>query len=157
MLLGVIADDMTGATDVALMLNRAGMRTVQVIGVPPAGAALPEADGVSTVDLAAGPASRVAIPAGTGYLVQTVGAEAAAPAAGALFWVSDTGVRYGIEAAGNADELAKTVSALGLTEPATPIPWPVLSLFSPGPALSKDGALAVYQTPSQNPGNGEIR
>ncbi|AQA03626.1 type VII secretion protein EccB [Mycobacterium sp. MS1601] len=122
-----------------------------------AGAALPVADGVSTVDLAAGPASRVAIPAGTGYLVQTVGAEAAAPAAGALFWVSDTGVRYGIEAAGNADELAKTVSALGLTEPATPIPWPVLSLFSPGPALSKDGALAVYQTPSQNPGNGEIR
>ena len=46
MLLGVIADDMTGATDVALMLNRAGMRTVQVIGVPPAGSALPEADAV---------------------------------------------------------------------------------------------------------------
>ena len=46
MLLGVIADDMTGATDVALMLNRTGMRTVQVIGVPPAGWALPEADAV---------------------------------------------------------------------------------------------------------------
>lgn len=46
MLLGVIADDMTGATDVALMLNRAGMRTVQVIGVPAANAALPEADAV---------------------------------------------------------------------------------------------------------------
>lgn len=46
MLLGVIADDMTGATDVALMLNRAGMRTVQVIGVPATGAALPEADAI---------------------------------------------------------------------------------------------------------------
>ncbi|MGO4286389.1 3-oxo-tetronate kinase [Bosea sp. TAB14] len=46
MLLGVIADDMTGATDVALMLNRAGMRTVQVIGVPAAGVALPDADAV---------------------------------------------------------------------------------------------------------------
>ncbi len=46
MLLGVIADDMTGATDVALMLNRAGMRTVQVIGVPSAGSALPEAEAV---------------------------------------------------------------------------------------------------------------
>lgn len=46
MLLGVIADDMTGATDVALMLNRAGMRTVQVIGAPVANAALPEADAV---------------------------------------------------------------------------------------------------------------
>jgi uncharacterized protein YgbK (DUF1537 family) len=46
MLLGVIADDMTGATDVALMLNRAGMRTVQVIGAPVAGARLPDADAV---------------------------------------------------------------------------------------------------------------
>jgi uncharacterized protein YgbK (DUF1537 family) len=46
MLLGVIADDMTGATDVALMLNRAGMRTVQVIGAPAANATLPEADAV---------------------------------------------------------------------------------------------------------------
>lgn len=32
--LGVIADDFTGATDVASMLVRAGMRTVQVMGVP---------------------------------------------------------------------------------------------------------------------------
>ncbi|MFN3672156.1 MAG: four-carbon acid sugar kinase family protein, partial [Bosea sp. (in: a-proteobacteria)] len=46
MLLGVIADDMTGATDVALMLNRAGMRTVQVIGAPRQGATLPDADAV---------------------------------------------------------------------------------------------------------------
>jgi uncharacterized protein YgbK (DUF1537 family) len=35
MLLGVIADDLTGATDVALMLSRNGMKTVQTIGVPP--------------------------------------------------------------------------------------------------------------------------
>ena len=34
MLLGVIADDLTGATDIALMLSRNGMKTVQVIGVP---------------------------------------------------------------------------------------------------------------------------
>lgn len=34
MLLGAIADDLTGATDLALMLVRGGMRTVQVIGVP---------------------------------------------------------------------------------------------------------------------------
>jgi uncharacterized protein YgbK (DUF1537 family) len=34
MLLGCIADDLTGATDLALMLTRAGMRTVQVMQVP---------------------------------------------------------------------------------------------------------------------------
>lgn len=36
MLLGCIADDLTGATDVALMLTRAGMRTLQVMQVPDA-------------------------------------------------------------------------------------------------------------------------
>ena len=34
MILGVMADDFTGATDVASMLVRAGLRTVQTIGVP---------------------------------------------------------------------------------------------------------------------------
>src|SRR5471030_3019526 len=33
-LLGCIADDFTGATDLASMLVRGGMRTVQTIGVP---------------------------------------------------------------------------------------------------------------------------
>ncbi|MCM2475410.1 four-carbon acid sugar kinase family protein [Rhizobium sp. CG5] len=37
MLLGAIADDLTGATDLALTLSREGMRTVQVVGVPPVG------------------------------------------------------------------------------------------------------------------------
>jgi uncharacterized protein YgbK (DUF1537 family) len=46
MLLGVVADDLTGATDVALMLQRAGMRVVQVIGVPASAAALPEAEAI---------------------------------------------------------------------------------------------------------------
>ncbi len=34
MLLGCIADDLTGATDLALTLTRGGMRTVQIMGVP---------------------------------------------------------------------------------------------------------------------------
>jgi 3-dehydrotetronate 4-kinase len=40
--LGVIADDFTGATDVASMLVNAGMRTIMLIGVPQG--AMPEAD-----------------------------------------------------------------------------------------------------------------
>ncbi|MEY2800780.1 MAG: hypothetical protein RL513_364 [Pseudomonadota bacterium] len=44
MILGVIADDFTGATDVAGMLVGAGMRTVQVIGVPQG--PMPDADAV---------------------------------------------------------------------------------------------------------------
>ena len=44
--LGVIADDFTGATDVASMLVRAGMRTVQLIGVAQADRAAPDADAI---------------------------------------------------------------------------------------------------------------
>lgn len=46
MLLGAIADDFTGATDLCSMLVRGGMRTVQLIGVPRPGDALPDADAV---------------------------------------------------------------------------------------------------------------
>ncbi len=34
MLIGAVADDLTGATDLALMLAAGGMRTIQVMGVP---------------------------------------------------------------------------------------------------------------------------
>ncbi len=46
MLLGCIADDLTGATDLALMLTRAGMRTVQVMQVPDASTNLAGFDAV---------------------------------------------------------------------------------------------------------------
>ena len=46
MLLGCIADDLTGATDLALMLSRGGLRTVQTVGVPEPGKPLPDADAV---------------------------------------------------------------------------------------------------------------
>ena len=46
MLLGCIADDFTGATDLAAMLVRGGMRTVQRIGVPGAADPVPDADAV---------------------------------------------------------------------------------------------------------------
>jgi uncharacterized protein YgbK (DUF1537 family) len=46
MLLGAIADDFTGATDLCSMLVRGGMRTVQLIGVPREDTAPPDADAV---------------------------------------------------------------------------------------------------------------
>lgn len=44
--LGCIADDYTGASDLANTLTRAGLRTVQTIGVPASDLALPEVDAV---------------------------------------------------------------------------------------------------------------
>ena len=46
MLLGAIADDFTGATDLCSMLVRGGMRTVQLIGVPSGDLPVPDADAV---------------------------------------------------------------------------------------------------------------
>jgi 3-dehydrotetronate 4-kinase len=46
MLLGCIADDLTGATDLALMLTRSGFRTVQVTQIPESGSGLDEYDAV---------------------------------------------------------------------------------------------------------------
>ncbi|MEM7743197.1 MAG: 3-oxo-tetronate kinase [Pseudomonadota bacterium] len=45
-LLGAVADDFTGATDLANMLARAGMRTVLALGKPAAGDPVPQAEAV---------------------------------------------------------------------------------------------------------------
>ena len=46
LLLGAIADDFTGATDLASMLTRGGMRTILKLGTPSPDEALPEAEAV---------------------------------------------------------------------------------------------------------------
>jgi len=46
LLLGSVADDFTGATDLASMLTRGGMRTILKLGPPAPGEAVPEAEAV---------------------------------------------------------------------------------------------------------------
>ncbi|ATO69251.1 type VII secretion protein EccB [Mycobacterium avium] len=127
------------------------------------GSALPIAESIRPVDLVGGGspqngpvATRVALPPGTGYFTQTAGGGAGSPGAGSLFWVSDTGVRYGIdnEAEHSAAGHGKTVEALGLSGSPLPIPWSVLSLFAKGPTLSRADALLAHDglPPDQAPG-----
>nr|6SGY_A Chain A, ESX-3 secretion system protein EccB3 [Mycolicibacterium smegmatis MC2 155]6SGY_B Chain B, ESX-3 secretion system protein EccB3 [Mycolicibacterium smegmatis MC2 155] len=120
------------------------------------GAVLPLAEGLHTVDLvgagAGGAANRVALTPGTGYFVQTVGAEPGSPTAGSMFWVSDTGVRYGIDTA----EDDKVVAALGLSTSPLPVPWSVLSQFAAGPALSRGDALVAHDAVSTNPNSARM-
>ncbi|MDX6752001.1 3-oxo-tetronate kinase [Geminicoccaceae bacterium 1502E] len=47
LLLGCIADDFTGATDLCNTLVRRGMRTIQLIDAPPADLPVPEADAIT--------------------------------------------------------------------------------------------------------------
>jgi type VII secretion protein EccB len=124
------------------------------------GSALPVAESIRTVDLVGGgavtTATRVALAPGTGYFTQTVGGGPDSPGTGSLFWVSDTGVRYGIdnEAEHSATGHGKTVEALGLSGSPVPVPWSVLSLFANGPTLSRADALLAHDglTPDQKPG-----
>lgn len=121
-----------------------------------AGPMLPLRDGQHTVSLvgagSGATANRVAIAPGTGYLVQAVGQSAAGDtAAGApslsTFWISDTGVRYGISTEGDAlNGDRKTLTALGLTGTPLSIPWSVLSQFATGPTLSRADALLAQDS-----------
>lgn len=109
------------------------------------GAALPVESTTHTVDLV-GTGTRVVLPPGSGYLVQTVGSEPDSPTAGAQFWVSDTGVRYGIDPGEGHSRDSKAVEALGLTAAPLPIPWSVLSLYAAGPTLSRENALTAHDS-----------
>ena len=86
-----------------------------------------------------------------------MGGGPASPGTGSLFWVSDTGVRYGIDAEPDGTGTAahgKTVEALGLSAPPVPIPWSMLSLFATGPTLSRADALLAHDglAPDSRPG-----
>jgi type VII secretion protein EccB len=107
-----------------------------------AGSVLPLASAARPVQLvghgqlssSASSPTRIAVPPGAGYLVQPVGG-------GGYQWISDTGVRYGVDTEADGD---KTLAALGLRAPALPIPASVLDLFAPGPALSRADALQAH-------------
>lgn len=75
------------------------------------------------------------LPRNTGRFVQVTGADPVSPLREALFWISDSGVRYGIETQPGAGS-DPTLAALALRNP-VPVPWAIVSLFAIGPVLSQ--------------------
>lgn len=129
------------------------------------GVTLPVSDelrAVSLVGAGAGTtANRVVLAPGRGYLVQTVGQDGGGAstqsAGGALFWLSDVGVRYGLDEQGDDTTNSGAVSALGLTAPGVPIPWSMLSQFAPGPTLSRGDALLAHDALAADPNPAVVR
>ena len=76
MLFGAVADDITGATDLCLMLARAGLRTVQIIGVPDQ-RTLPDADAIviALKSRSIGAAQAVEMSIAAAKLLRAAGAE----------------------------------------------------------------------------------
>jgi type VII secretion protein EccB len=80
------------------------------------------------------------LPRTTGRFVQVTGADATSPRRESLWWVSDSGIRYGIDAHPQDDNgNDPTLQALQLGSP-VPAPWSIVSLFAPGPTLSQRDA-----------------
>ncbi|PTR31455.1 type VII secretion protein EccB [Rhodococcus sp. OK519] len=74
---------------------------------------------------------------GSSGFVQTTGLESGSARKGGLFFVADTGVRYGVK---NVD----AAKALGFEVPGAPAPWRIVELLAPGPTLGREEALVAH-------------
>jgi type VII secretion protein EccB len=75
-----------------------------------------------------------------GNWVVVTGNDPGASTSESLWWLSSSGVRFGVENSRDAR------SALGLTSQPSPAPWVALRLLAPGPALSRADALVRHDT-----------
>ncbi|MEE2062090.1 type VII secretion protein EccB [Rhodococcus artemisiae] len=86
----------------------------------------------------------VHIPPGRGTFVQTTSVVPDSERRGALFYIADTGVRYGI-----AD--AEAATALGLEGEPARAPWQIVDLLAPGPSLGRAEALLAHDGVAPDP------
>lgn len=74
---------------------------------------------------------------GRGHYIQATGSEPDSGRAESLFYVNDSGVRFGIP-----DK--ETAAVIGLGDVPVPAPWSVVSLLAGGPTLSQGNALVSH-------------
>lgn len=86
--------------------------------------------------------------------VQVTGVEPTSARGESLWWISDNGVRFGVQTAGQSEQ--QTRSALGLEGPATPAPWAVIRWLPAGPVLSRAAALTEHDTLPGDPSPGVL-
>ncbi|GFG75756.1 type VII secretion protein EccB [Mycobacterium botniense] len=72
--------------------------------------------------------------------VAVTGNDPGAKTSESLWWLSDSGVRFGV------DDSREARTALGLTSTPSPAPWVALRLLAPGPMLSRADALVRHDT-----------
>ncbi|MDO3648210.1 type VII secretion protein EccB [Nocardia mangyaensis] len=107
-----------------------------------------------TLVTAAGSAGRTAdaayLPRTTGRFIQVTGDDPGSGLRESLWWVSDSGVRYGLALEAGRDPSADpTLRSLNLGSP-VPAPWSIVSLFAVGPTLSQVDARIQHDGISAN-------
>ncbi|MBV8929839.1 MAG: type VII secretion protein EccB [Mycobacteriaceae bacterium] len=86
-------------------------------------------------------ADQAYIASGATNLIVTTSASPGAASRESLWWISDQGVRYGI----SLDD--DSLRALGITaNTARQAPWPLVRVYAPGPALSRQDAMTQHDT-----------
>ena len=75
-----------------------------------------------------------------GNWVEVTGNDPASSTSESLWWLTSSGVRFGVDNSRDAR------AALGLTSQPSPAPWVALRLLAPGPALSRADALVRHDT-----------
>ncbi|MQY25048.1 type VII secretion protein EccB [Nocardia aurantia] len=86
---------------------------------------------------------------GTGIFVQTTGIEPDSARRDSLFFIADTGVRFGIKDA----EAGKALGMDPEHAKPEPAPWPIAGLLAAGPALGRQEAMVAHDgvAPDPNP------
>ena len=85
-------------------------------------------------------ADKVFFGPGYGNWVEVTGNDPGSATSESLWWLSSSGVRFGVENTRDAR------AALGLTSQPSPAPWVALRLLAPGPELSRSDALVRHDT-----------
>ncbi|MFY2791177.1 type VII secretion protein EccB [Rhodococcus sp. MALMAid1271] len=116
--------------------------------VESAGRGLPLEPGAHPVVLAqadggADAVDQVYLPPGSGGYVRSTGISTSSTRQDSLFFVADTGVRYGVDN-------TEAASALGFGPPA-PAPWQILRLLGSGPTLGQGQALTMHDGVAPDP------
>lgn len=91
-------------------------------------------------------ADAVYIPPGFGMYAQSTSITPDTGRRGSLFYIADTGVRYGITD-------GEAAAALGFSETPVRVPWQALDLLPVGPSLGREAALLAHDgvAPDPNP------
>ncbi|MET9287663.1 type VII secretion protein EccB [Nocardia beijingensis] len=79
---------------------------------------------------------------GSGAFVQGTGIEPDSQRKDSVFYVADTGVRYGIKDAEAVKALGMSTES-GVKQP-EPAPWPIIGLLASGPTLSRQDAMVAH-------------
>jgi type VII secretion protein EccB len=89
-------------------------------------------------------AGAVYVPPSSGEFVQATGIGPDSVRRDGLFYIADTGIRYGIPD-------AATAKMLGFTGKPKPAPWQIISQLVPGPELTRDAAMIAHDTLAASP------